>query len=502
MPEHLKDKETEYDRSTKKVAAFALNFFGIIPVIPMASYGLGKLFQATHREIGLGSNFARTFLQVAKLGLENSHPYPLKDKEDLEKASWLGSLLDDAKESLEKIDYRETELAKYAGGGFFRGLLGFFTGIGGVTLSLGSFIPNFVGDWCLNKAVPAIKDWTKDSGFLGESFGYALVGVASIIGIGFRAPGMLLRWAGSILSADVICCANKGGGQDTLFNTIGNTLVIFDNWIIDQRIRENKPPEITDILNKLPTAAATAAADAEFEAIRKKAFELFQKIKGPSFQSSGISEDKRQYCEVATIKFEKNSYKLLYSPSDGQISIVSPEKDLNTGVQINGWNSQISSPELKTAFAQLIDELKIPTAVFEEAKPYKIGKNSITLAKEHESGVSYEQFLKMKSEGLAKRTAPPPLAGSEFKYKFNEYVYEVDTTGKETLKRKTGETTVPLGKLEEFMIMNDLFKQHNQQINRDAGVKRRNTPHTVVGKPFATNLKSIAKAQNTPFYSR
>ncbi len=490
MPEHLKDKETKYDRSTKKVAAFALNFFGIIPVIPMASYGLGKLFQATHRGIGAGSNLARTFLQVAKLGLENSHPYSLKDKEDLEKASWLGSLLDDAKESLENIDSRETELAKHTGGGALRGLCMILTVPIGAILSLASIIPNVVGDIFLNKLVPAIKNLTKDSGFFLENVGYAGVGVVSIIGIGSRAPGMLLRSAGSILSADVICFANKDGTANTNFNGIGNFLVRFDNFIIGTRIKESKSNEKTDIADIANTATTTG--DENLEAIRKKAFELFQTIKGPSFQSSGIEGDERQYCEVATIKFQKSSYKLLYSPSDCLISIVSPEKDLNWGGNAGDWHSQISSTEQRTAFAALIDKLET-----KKVKTHTIGKNSITLAKEHESGVSYGEFLKMKG-GVDKKN---PLAGLEFKYKYNEYVYEGDV-GKETLHRKTGETHVELGQLQEFMIMSGLFKQNNQQINRDMGEtsRKKSTPNTVVGKPLATALKSISKIQNKQFF--
>jgi hypothetical protein len=499
--------EAKLDTRIKKTAALALNIGGILPIIPIISWGLGKTFQASHLYFGLGSTAARTFLQIAKFGLENSHLY------SIEEGSTLSWQLTNTNKSLDEINTREKKLAKSTDSFaiFFR-YSSIITGAAGALLNFSSIVFNAFGDLLINTLAenannsarkpsslassdPLTKGFYYCLNGLSKGCLYGLAGVASTVGLPFRATGMLLRSAGSILSTDAILLADAKNNPK--LSSISKEFRKFDNFTIDSRfwiekMMQKKQEPLGNTQKILAKVEVNVAQEEGLKEIQETAFKLFKELKGPSFQLSGIANDKNQYCEVATIKQKGNSYKLLYSPTTNHISIVDPQEDLNYAEETNKWNSDIEETD-RADFTKLVSSLTNPKI--------KINPNqgTITKAPGHDSGLSFEAFKKKKSEATAAKKGQAgehKIDGSEFKHNYSQYQYRENDDGTKTLYRKGAirQNPVEISELEEFKIINDLYKKYGKEILE--GEK----PSTIVNYPLAQTLKAIKTVQDNSYF--
>jgi hypothetical protein len=489
--------EKELDTSIKKAAAFALNIGGLLPIIPLISCGFGKVCKEVHATTGMGSTFARTFLQIAKLGLENSHIY------STDPGSTYGDPLSNIDNWLHEIDSREKKAARSN-----TRLTTFITGVTGVLLNFSSIVSNGFGDFFINTLAenannwarkpsslvasnPLTKGWNYCINGLSKGILYGLAGVASTCGLPFRATGMLLRSAGSILSADAILLADADNTYTSRLSSFGKAVRATDKLAIDSRFaiermwaREKIEPTVEQkapVKNSIKGSIIQTGSDADLKKIQEKAFDLFKGMKGPSFQSSGIKDDKNQYCEVATIKLKGNSYKLLYSPTNCDISIVDHREDLNYAEKKNTWNSDIEVQD-RIGFKELV--LGLSTS---KTKSFKNTYGEIT-ASGQELGLSYTDFQTKKSEATSETTK---IDGLTFKHNYSQYQYIKDASGT-NLYRDGAMMQNPtrVSEVDELRIINDLYKTHGKEILGG------NKPSTIVNHPLATTLKAIKTVQN------
>jgi|GEM_PF-3322910 len=473
--ESNKEFEKELDTSIKKVAALALNIGGLLPIIPLASCLLGKCCQECHARTGLGSTFARTFLQIAKLGLKNSHLY------STDPGSTCGDYLESTNKWLNEIDQREKLDAKSS-----RRFTHLITGTIGAISNALSMGCNYIGDG-LDTLAERVNIFARD-GYYSKT-AYCLSALLLTIAIPFKASGMILRSAGSILSADAILIADN----KNKFADFGKWLRRFDNFIIETRLAPEKASlkingvEKKEFITTLKDKKVEQILDEDLAKIRETAFSLFKEITGPSFQKSGIKGDGNEYCEVAKVKLKNNSYILLFSPINGDISIVEPRKDLNLKEEKNQWNSCIEEGTERADFTKLVLSLV--------AKPDKTKLNNIkgssAKVSGHQFGLTSEQFQKKKTE--TEKDATKAIDGLGFKYNYNQYEYKKSPDGKTTSLYRQGATKKDLtavNELEEFKIINDLYKTHGKKILEGR------SPSTIVSHPFAETLKAIKTVQN------
>lgn len=455
--------EAKLDTSIKRTAALALNIGGLLPIIPLISCGFGKVCQEVHVKTGFGSTAARTFLQIAKLGLENSHIY------STEPGSTYGGPLNNTDRWLGEIDSREKKAAR--SNARFTPLI---TGTIGAALNAASMLLNYCGD----KFDTAAENCNINAreGYYSKIPYYCVSTCSSVFAIAFKAPGMILRSAGSILSTDAILLADN---RENWLSGFGKALRRLDNSAIELRLDKNvaqgkKPLKEGKIIENLTDLSPIP--DEDLKAIQGTAFELFKKLKGPSFQTSGIKDDKNQYCEVATIKQKGNSYKLLFSPTTGDISIVDPRKDLNSAETKNSWNSDIDQETDRADFKALVLSLTNPT----KTKPEKNTEGTITKASGQDIGLSSEDFRVKKSAAKKSQADEHKIDGLEFKHNYSQYQYRENTLYR---KGATNKDVVAMSEVKEFEIINDLYKKYGE-------------PSTTVSHPLATTLKAIKKVQD------
>ena len=440
--------EAKLDTSIKEKAAFVLNICGLLPIIPLISWGLGKVCQEVHVKTGFGSTAARTFLQIAKLGLEKSHLYstepgstygdPLSNID-----KWLGEI-DSRKKKAARSNYRFTPL---------------ITGVIGGASNAVSIALNYCGDG-LDIVAEDINILARDE-YIFKYPGYCLAACFSAAAIAFKASGMILRSAGSILSTDAILLADN---EENRLSGFGKALRRLDNSVIEWRLEKNvapgkKPSKEEKIIENLRGSPIQKGSDENLKAIQKTAFDLFKELKGPSFQTSGIKDDKNQYCEVATIKQKGNSYKLLFSPTTGDISIVDTRKDLNSAETKNSWNSDIEQETDRDEFKALVLSLANTT----KTKPEKKTEGTITKASGQDIGLSSEDFRAKKSAGTAAKKSQADehkIDGLEFNHNYSQYQYRENTLYRKGATKKY----VAMNEIEEFKIINDLYKKYGKEI--------------------------------------
>jgi hypothetical protein len=466
-------REIKGDIFAKKLWGAALNITFAIPIIPMVSYGIGKIFQQTHEEFGLGSTLARTFLGIAKLGLENS-AFPLKKKDG--KASWpVGTFLNGVKKSINNIDRREKELGI---AGYFRNFFSSFTATIGFVPNLGAAFINIFGDVC-DGIANFFLDQGKEAGIITKGICYTLANVAFSSGLVFKVPAVLLKLAGSILTADAKCLPEASIG-----GWIASNVNFFDNCRFGEKAKVSDTPR--DIAKDLSTLRPLT--DSLNDAVSKKAIELFKKIKGPKFKKSGITGNDDLYCAVAKIKFEGESYELLLSPESGSFLIANPKTDLNTLKDAERDTLDSIDHDKRQSFSDLIKNLKV-TDTF-----YKSDENLITMTKNN-PGLSYEEFMGFKSSADRERET------IRFEIDSNEYEFsKTNGNQKRTLKnlsRPDGNRDV--GTLNEFMILNRLAKNHIKEIPQQKSES--GFPGVAVKSPTAVRLMETQSKQETKSFS-
>ncbi len=469
-------KEIKGDIFPKKFWGAALNISLGIPIIPMVSYGIGKIFQQTHEEIGLGSTLARTFLGIAKLGLENS-AFSLKKKDG--KASWpVGTSLNGVKKSINNIDIRERELGK---NGYIRNIFSSSAAFIGCFFNFGAAIPNFLGD-CSYRLADIFRASGKEAGIIKKSFCYAAAGVLSLIGFACRAPAVLLRSAGSILSADAEFLP-EGSRRVRWIASRGN---FFDSCRFGEKVSDIRR-DINENLLTLP-----GLDDPSNNEVRRKAIELFKKIKGPKFKESGITGHDDLYCAVAKIKFEGESYELLLSPESGSFLIANPKRDLNASKYAERDTLDSIDEDKKQLFVDLIKNLKVADTF------HKSGENLITMTKDN-PGLSYEEFTRSKLPSVQEKEK------DTIKFQLKSIEYEFSKTDVEQ-KRTLKDLSIPgrprlVGTLDEFMILNRLAKNHIKAIPPQQKSESI-LPRAAVKSPTAVRLMKLQSEREVSFFSR
>ena len=483
--------DSRLDRTTKKLAAAALNLTAGVPLVPMVCFGLGKTFQWTHEKTGFGSTLARTFLHTAKLGLENSHLFSLKDPDN--KTTWpIGTALKDSEKSLKAIDQRESKIVesknKFKIPNFIRGVSAILTGFVGAIFNLTSIPLNWLGDSCINVAAKDLKNYAKEGGVLTKMVAYPLAAVATVLGAGFRIPGMLCRSAGSILSADGNCLADARSGKTDLLSGIGRVVRQVDNFTqIQGRSQAAPDDKIAEKIN----FTKTQLTDPDLEEVRKKALDIFENIQSPNFVSSGIPKDKREYCEVAELTLNDHAYKLLFSPVDGAISIVNPQKDLNFNEKVNSWNTDMSEKTDRDKFKELIKKLEANTSADEK----RVDNNEVTRARDN-GGLNYNKFAE-KNRAFEAAKNKSKNGEINFKHAGDQYEYRVDafaTDKKVVLHRKKGKDMIPVGGLDEFKIISEVFANNEFKFS-DPFAKPSASPNSTIAK-------ALAEAKTKSYFSQ
>ena len=483
--------DSRLDRTTKKLAAAALNLTAGVPLVPMVCFGLGKTFQWTHEKTGFGSTLARTFLHTAKLGLENSHLFPLKDLDN--KTTWpIGTALKDSEKSLKAIDQRESKIAESPSRlgipNVVRGTSAILTGFVGAIFNLTSIPLNWLGDSCINAAAKDLKNSAKEGVFLTKMVAYPLAAVATVLGAGFRIPGMLCRSAGSILSADGNCLADARSGKTDLLSGIGRVVRQVDNFTQRQGRSQAAPDDkIAEKIN----FEKTNLADPDLEEVRTRALDIFKNIQSPNFVSSGIPKDKREYCEVAELTLNDHAYKLLFSPVDGTISIVNPQKDLNFNEKVNSWNTDMSEKTDRDKFKELIKKLDVKISADEKS----VGNNEVTRARDN-GGLSYEKFAEKKRTFESDKNKSKNGEIS-FTHAGDRYEYRADafsTDKNVVLHRKKGKDMIPVGGLDEFKIISEVFANNEFEFSNPFAKPS--------ASPKATIAQALAEAKTKNYFSQ
>ena len=483
--------DSRLDRTTKKLAAAALNLTAGVPLVPMVCFGLGKTFQWTHEKTGFGSTLARTFLHTAKLGLENSHLFSLKDSQD--KATWpIGAALKDSEKSLKAIDRRESKIVesknKFKIPNFIRGASAILTGFVGAIFNLTSIPLNLIGDFYINVAAKDLKNSAKEGGVLTKMVAYPLAAVATVLGAGFRIPGMLCRSAGSILSADANCLADARSGKTDLLSGIGRVVRQVDNFTQRQGRSQAAPDDkIAEKIN----FTKTQLTDPDLEEVRTRALDIFKNIQSPNFVSSGIPKDKREYCEVAELTLNDHAYKLLFSPVDGAISIVNPQKDLNFNEKVNSWNTDMSEKTDRDKFKELIKKLEAKTSADEK----RVDNNEVTRARDN-GGLNYNKFAE-KNRAFEVDKNKSKNGEINFKHAGDQYEYRVDafaTDKKVVLHRKKGKDMIPVGGLDEFKIISKVFANNEFEFSNPFAKPS--------ASPKATIAQALAEAKTKNYFSQ
>lgn len=480
--------DSRLDRTTKKLAAAALNVTFGVPLVPILCYGLGKTFQWTNENTGFGSTLARTFLHTAKLGLENSHLFSLKDPDN--KTTWIGTALRDSEKSLKAIDQRESKIvestSKFGIPNFVRGISAVVTGIVGAMFNGISIPLNAIGDLCINGAAKDLKNSAKEGGVLTKMLNYPLAAVATVLGAGFRIPGMFCRSAGSILSADANCLAD--GQKTTPLSGIGLLFRKMDNFT--QRNSRSQATPDDKVAEKI-NFEKTELNDPDLKEVRAKALEIFKNIQSPNFVSSGIPEDKREYCEVAELTFNDHAYKLLFSPVDGAISIVSSQKDLNFNEKANSWNTDMSKKTDQNKFKELIQKLDVKKSADEKS----VDNNEVTRARDN-GGLSYEKFSE-KNRAFDAAKQKSKNGEINFKHAGDQYEYRADAFAadkKVVLHRKNGKDMIPVGGLDEFKIISEVFANNEFEFSNPFAKPS--------ASPKATIAEALAKTQTKSYFSQ
>ncbi len=483
--------DSRFDRTTKKLAAAALNLTAGVPLVPMVCFGLGKTFQWTHEKTGFGSTLARTFLHTAKLGLENSHLFSLKDPDN--KTTWpIGTALKDSEKSLKAIDRRESKIVesknKFKIPNFIRGASAILTGFVGAIFNLTSIPLNLIGDFYINVAAKDLKNSAKEGGVLTKMVAYPLAAVATVLGAGFRIPGMLCRSAGSILSADANCLADARSGKTDLLSGIGRVVRQVDNFTQRQGRSQAAPDDkIAEKIN----FTKTQLTDPDLEEVRTRALDIFKNIQSPNFVSSGIPKDKREYCEVAELTLNDHAYKLLFSPVDGAISIVNPQKDLNFNEKVNSWNTDMSEKTDRDKFKELIKKLEAKTSADEK----RVDNNEVTRARDN-GGLNYNKFAE-KNRAFEVDKDKSKNGEINFKHAGDQYEYRVDafaTDKKVVLHRKKGKDMIPVGGLDEFKIISKVFANNEFEFSNPFAKPS--------ASPKATIAQALAEAKTKNYFSQ
>ncbi len=483
--------DSRLDRTTKKLAAAALNLTAGVPLVPMVCFGLGKTFQWTHEKTGFGSTLARTFLHTAKLGLENSHLFSLKDPDN--KTTWpIGTALKDSEKSLKAIDRRESKIVesknKFKIPNFIRGASAILTGFVGAIFNLTSIPLNWLGDSCINVAAKDLKNSAKEGVVLTKMVAYPLAAVATVLGAGFRIPGMLCRSAGSILSADANCLADARSGKTDLLSGIGRVVRQVDNFTQRQGRSQAAPDDkIAEKIN----FTKTQLTDPDLEEVRTRALDIFKNIQSPNFVSSGIPKDEREYCEVAELTLNDHAYKLLFSPVDGAISIVSSQKDLNFNEKVNSWNTDMSAKTDRDKFKELIKKLDVKISADEKS----VGNNEVTRARDN-GGLSYEKFAEKKRTFESDKNKSKNGEIS-FTHAGDRYEYRADafsTDKNVVLHRKKGKDMIPVGGLDEFKIISEVFANNEFEFSNPFAKPS--------ASPKATIAQALAEAKTKNYFSQ
>ena len=483
--------DSRFDRTTKKLAAAALNLTAGVPLVPMVCFGLGKTFQWTHEKTGFGSTLARTFLHTAKLGLENSHLFSLKDPDN--KTTWpIGTALKDSEKSLKAIDRRESKIVESTSRlgipNVVREASAILTGFVGAIFNLTSIPLNWLGDSCINAAAKDLKNSAKEGGVLTKMVAYPLAAVATVLGAGFRIPGMLCRSAGSILSADGNCLADARSEKTDRLSGIGRVVRQVDNFT-QRRGRSQAAPD--DKIAEKINFTKTQLTDPDLEEVRTRALDIFKNIQSPNFVSSGIPKDKREYCEVAELTLNDHAYKLLFSPVDGAISIVNPQKDLNFNEKVNSWNTDMSEKTDRDKFKELIKKLEAKTSADEK----RVDNNEVTRARDN-GGLSYEKFAEKKRTFESDKNKSKNGEIS-FTHAGDRYEYRADafsTDKNVVLHRKKGKDMIPVGGLDEFKIISEVFANNEFEFSNPFAKPS--------ASPKATIAQALAEAKTKNYFSQ